>query len=338
MSRIISDKLEAHDPVVSPSAAPDVPLAGNHHRDIWWTASRISTATSVLVHMFILCVLAVVLITAHPHGTTSRLNATYTVEEADGGGIDFGNSEIEIDMPDQSAELVRDMVTSVSIPVTVLPESSVALEYIPSAPAPGADIVGGAKRGSGNTEGTSGSGAGADESDANGRGRVSFFGKEVVANSVAFVIDASQSMSGMRFQRARAELVNALRKLQPEQRFFVVFYTNETYPLFFPDNTVELIEASPRNLERVFRWIEQSQVQGGTQPQLAMVMTLKLKPDVVFFLSDGDIPVETQGIVKFNNHGTAVHTITFGSDVGAAIMRRIAAKNGGEYRFIPDGF
>jgi hypothetical protein len=313
-------------------------LVENHRRNVWWTASRISTAASIVLHAVILCMLAAVLIAVRPHGTASQLNATYTVEEADGGGMDFGNSVIEIELPNQNADLLHDMVTSVSIPVTVLPESSVALELIPSAPTPGADINGGAKRGRGNTEGTSGSGTGPDESEAQGLGKVSFFGKEVTANSVAFVIDASKSMSGMRFHRARTELVNALGKLQPDQRFFVVFYTNETYPMFFPDNTVELIEASQRNLDRVSHWIEQSQVQGGTQPQLAMIMTLKLKPDVVFFLSDGDIPFETQGIVKFNNHGTAVHTITFGSDVGAAIMRRIAAKNGGEYRFIPDGF
>lgn len=155
---------------------------------------------------------------------------------------------------------------------------------------------------------------------------------------MAFVIDASKSMSGMRFHPAKLELVNALGKLQPKQRFFVVFYTNQTYPMFFPDNTIELIEASQRNLGRVFNWIDQSQVQGGTEPQLAMALTLKLKPDVVFFLFDGDIPFETQGIVKFNTGGSAVQTITFGSDVGAKIMRQIALRNDGEYRFIPDGF
>ena len=209
---------------------------------------------------------------------------------------------------------------------------------LPGVQSPTSENTGGAKQGNGIIAGKIGSGVGAAESDNKGKGKVSFFGKEVQANTVAFVIDASKSMSGMRFQRAKMELVNALGKLQPEQRFFVVFYTHETYPMFFPDYTIELIEASQRNLGRVFNWIEQSQVQGGTQPQVAIALTLKLKPDVVFFLSDGDIPFETQGIVKFNNGGSAVHTITFGSDVGAKIMRQIALRNDGEYRFVPDGF
>lgn len=54
-------------------------------------------------------------------------------------------------------------------------------------------------------------------------------------------------MSGQRFQRARTELVNALRKLEPNQLFFVEFYTNEACPMFFTDNTIELIPADQRN-------------------------------------------------------------------------------------------
>lgn len=320
------------------NTATTLPPSELKRRKIWWTAHRISTATSVITHAVIISILAAVIIAARPTEISSPLNAEFTIEDADGGGEDFGNADIEIDLPEQIASPLPDMVVSTALPVTIVPESSVAIASIASVQSTTAESTGGAKRGSGSLQGKRGSGSGAEESSKKGKGKVSFFGKEVQADTVAFVIDASKSMSGLRFQRAKTELVAALGKLQPEQRFFVVFYTNETYPMFFPDNTVELIEANQRNLGRVFHWIDQSQVQGGTQPQLAMAMTLKLKPDVVFFLSDGDIPFETQGIVKFNNDGSAVHTITFGSDVGSKIMRQIALRNDGEYRFIPDGF
>lgn len=305
---------------------------------VWWTAQTVSTVFSILLHTTVACILAAIVIAVHSAETTASLDATFTLEEADGGGLDLGNAEIKIDLPNENANPLPETVTSASIPVSVMTESPVALASLPSVESPSSDKSGGARRGSGAGTGKAGTADGAGENDRQGQGRVTFFGKEVQANSVAFVIDASKSMSGTRFQRARTELLNALSKLKPDQRFFVVFYTNETYPMFFPDNTIELIPAEERNLRRVFNWIEQSQVQGGTQPQFAMALTLKLKPDVVFFLSDGDIPIETQGIVKYHNAGSAVHTITFGSDVGARIMRQIALRNGGEYRFIPDGF
>jgi len=338
MSRKSNIELATAVTITSAPGETTSPLDEMSRRRIWWTSHRISAITSILTHSLIICVLAGIVIASLPVEISSPIDATFTEEDADDGGMDFGNADIDIDLPNENANPVRDMVASANLPVTVMPESSVASPSLPSIQSPSAESSGGAKRGSGKTAGKSGTGIGDDEGDKKAKGKVSFFGKEVQANTVAFVIDASKSMSGMRFQRAKLELVNALGKLEPEQRFFVVFYTNETYPMFFPDNTVELIEASSRNLGRVFNWIEQSQVQGGTEPQLAIAMTLKLKPDVVFFLSDGDIPFETQGIVKYNNGGSAVHTITFGSDVGAKIMRQIALRNHGEYRFIPDGF
>ena len=302
----------------------------------WWTAHTVSTIVSILLHATVACVLAGIAIAGRSTETAASLDATFTLEDADGGDLDFGNAGIEIDLPNENANPFPEMAASAQVPVTGITESRFALAPLPSVELPLPDRSGGAKRGNGAEEGGAGKADGPVESPHQDHGKVTFFGKEVQANSVAFVIDASKSMSGMRFQRARMELLNALNKLEPNQRFFVVFYTNETYPMFFPDNTIELIPADQRNLGRVRNWIAQSQVQGGTQPQLAIALTLKLKPDVVFFLSDGDIPFETQGIARFHNRGSAVHTITFGSDVGAGIMRQIALRNGGEYRFIPD--
>ena len=315
-----------------------LPPVGIDRQKVWWTAHTISTVVSIVLHTTFVCILAGIVIAGRSTETAAPLDATFTLEAAVGGDLDFGNAEIEIALPNENANPMPEMVVSASMPVTALTESRVALAALPSVESPASDKSGGAKRGSGAGKGKAGTADGPGESDNKGQGKVTFFGREVQANTVAFVIDASQSMSGMRFQRARTELVNALSKLEPNQRFFVVFYTNETYPMFFPDNTIELIPADQRNLARVFNWIGQSQVQGGTQPQLAIALTMKLKPDVVFFLSDGDIPPETQGIVRYHNSRSVVHTITFGSDVGAGIMRQIALNNGGEYRFIPDGY
>ena len=76
--------------------------------------------------------------------------------------------------------------------------------------------------------------------DGQGPGKASFFGKEVTARSIAFVIDASGSMEGARFHRARNELASSLSALEANQRFFVVFDTDQTYPQFYTNNIISL--------------------------------------------------------------------------------------------------
>ena len=293
---------------------------------------------SVLFHTGVVGILAGVMIAVQTRNTTVPLDVTFALEEAEGGDQDFGNAEIEIELPVENANPVAEMSASVELPLTIVPTSEIPMSLLAGFASTKTESSGGAKRGSNASEGKAGTKSGPGESDNASHGNVTFFGHKVRADSVAFVIDASKSMAGLRFQRARTELLSALSKLQSDQRFFVVFYTDQTYPMFFPENTIELIQANSRNQDRVFSWIAKSQVQGGTEPQNAMAMALRLQPDVVFFLSDGDIPFQTQGIVRSQNRRSAVHTITFGSDVGAKIMRQIASNNGGEYRFIPDGF
>ena len=223
---------------VTDSPAFGAPRIEPKYRRVWYAAHGISAGTSIVTHSAILCLLAAIVIAARPTEIVSPLNAIFAVVEAQGGAVYFGNAEVDIELPNERASPMTDMEVSAALPVSVLPESSVAMASLPSVQSTASESTGGAKRGSGSSNGTKGSGGGAEESHTKDKGSVSFFGKEVQANTVAFVIDASKSMSGARFQRAKLELVNALGKLQPEQRFFVVCYTNETYPMFFPYNTI----------------------------------------------------------------------------------------------------
>lgn len=181
-----------------------------------------------------------------------------------------------------------------------------------------------------------GRGRGTGEGDGNGNGGTSFFGKKLTVDSIAYVIDASGSMQGARFRRARQELVNALKEMRKEQRFYIVFYTDKTYPLYWPNAVAEMQAATPINLQKTGFWLEKAQTSGGTEPQEAMRIALALKPDVVFLLSDGDIPADTRAIVMQENKRSIIHTITLGSNKGAVVMKQIASENKGEFKFIPD--
>ena len=181
-----------------------------------------------------------------------------------------------------------------------------------------------------------GRGRGKGDKDGDGHGGTSFFGKTLAVDSIAYVIDASGSMQGARFRRARQELVKALKEMRPEQQFYIVFYTDQTYPLYWPNSVAELQAATPFNLQKTGLWLEKAQTSGGTEPQQAMRIALALKPDVVFLLSDGDIPAATRAIVLQENARSVIHTIALGSNKGAVVMNQIAAENNGEFKFIPD--
>ena len=189
---------------------------------------------------------------------------------------------------------------------------------------------------SGSGSSRKGRGRGKGEGDGDGHGGTSFFGKKLTVDSIAYVIDASGSMQGARFRRARQELVNALKEMRKEQQFYIVFYTDQTYPLYWPNSVAELQLATPVNLRKTGLWLEKAQTSGGTEPQEAMRIALGLKPDVVFLLSDGDIPPETRSIVMQENKRSVIHTIALGSNKGAVVMKQIAAENKGEFKFIPD--
>ena len=179
-------------------------------------------------------------------------------------------------------------------------------------------------------------GRGRGNGEGDGDGGTSFFGKKLTVDSIAYVIDASGSMQGTRFRRAQRELVNALKEMRTEQRFYIVFYTDQTYPLYWPNSVTELQPATPFNLQKTVYWLEKAQTSGGTEPQEAMRIALSLKPDAVFLLSDGDIPPETRAIVMQENERSVIHTIALGSNKGAVVMKQIAAENKGEFKFIPD--
>lgn len=294
---------------------------------------------SVVLHGAFAGLFAVIMIASQPLGDKLMIAAAFSVEETQPDSIDFATTELQAELPAESTDPMPTISALASTAQTELPEMNVADAAFPAidmaelSPT-GGDRTGRRPRGLGG--GRKGSAAGPGKDGSGGTGMTSFFGKEVQANSVAFVIDASSSMYGRRFSRARKELEKALSTLKPDQRFFVVFYTDQTFPQFYPDNVVALINADSNAIDSVVRWIKRSGTQGGTRPQEAMAITLGLKPDVVFFLSDGQIPIETPEIIRQVNRGSKIHTITFGSDVGGTVMQQIAVNNGGTYQFVPD--
>lgn len=83
------------------------------------------------------------------------------------------------------------------------------------------------------------------------------------------------------------------------------------------------------------QWIHKLRAGGGTQPKDALEIALGLEPEVIYFLTDGQIPVDTPDVIKRANKGKVrVNTVALGYAGSEILLRRIATENKGTYKFV----
>jgi hypothetical protein len=179
-----------------------------------------------------------------------------------------------------------------------------------------------------------------------------FFGITAKGRKFVYIVDRSGSMAGGRFARAREELIRSVKDLTEKQSFYVLFFSDGALPMFDPpENT--MCRATRENLQRLETWVHSVPSGGGTDPTDALLQALKMEPDAIFLLSDGDIPGPiTQMLRQSNTRFTppsskskrtrtgrtaivTINTIGFENTAGEPLLKQIAAENDGEYRFIP---
>jgi hypothetical protein len=165
----------------------------------------------------------------------------------------------------------------------------------------------------------SGSKSGATDAkrDKHGRGTIelaenetSFFGIRGTAKKFCFIVDNSKSMSGVRFRTAVAELLYSVEKLQADQVFYVVFFSDGAYPLFFPNIAPEMIPATAENKAKFREWLRFVELGPATLGSAAMKIGLDLEPEIMFLLGDGDFQDNTvREVLERANAKTRIHTI-----------------------------
>jgi hypothetical protein len=168
-----------------------------------------------------------------------------------------------------------------------------------------------------------------------GKAATEFFGIGGYGQTFVYVVDCSGSMREEgKFERAVYELLRSIEQLNKEQRYFVIFYNHESYPMEAPGP----VPATAEQFERTRQWIELARPRGGTYPLPALLAALSMKPDAIFFLSDGLFDPATGRQVHMHNRGKAtqipIHTIAFVNRENEGLMRTIARNSGGKYRFV----
>jgi hypothetical protein len=191
-----------------------------------------------------------------------------------------------------------------------------------------------------------------------------FCGQQATGQRFAFILDMSGSMVGARWALCTRELKSALDGLvrarlddasfviEKPLEFFVVLFSSE---LAEPPSQAGWTSVDQSSITEVLAWVARIHPNGGTFPRPAFekVFSLPSPPDVVYFLTDGELfgftPPDcarlrlattssgtASGLGKFFSFGddspsTVINTIALDDDVSASALQEIAAESGGQY-------
>ncbi len=260
-----------------------------------------------------------------------------------GSGVDQATGTIS---PDASPEVVGEHVETNRVDQfgdqvdMVLTDRLVMANVILNSGIPPAQTAapGGRDAGSGGEQGDKlggGRGSGHGSSEGTGVGETKFMGIKAEGRTFIYVVDCSGSMQGRKLDETKSELMASIRMLiSRQQKFFVFFYNDTTYPWPGPQ---ALRYAIKKNIDDCETWAQSISGDGGTEPAEALLAAIDMNSDVIFFMSDGlfDEDVCDKVRIARGNKQIAIHTISFVDKSGEAIMRRIAEENRGIYRFEP---
>ncbi len=183
--------------------------------------------------------------------------------------------------------------------------------------------------------------------------KMQFCGVEGGGNHFVYLVDSSGSMKDG-FQSARNELLGSIDQLKPDQRFYVVFFDEQPEFMRITDPNQDepgSVMATPENKARLRSWAMTVAMDRGKAPYDVLPFAIKLRPDVIFLLSDGEFPTKIEEILREQNREenlfgesgpiSIVHTIRYHGEEGEtgrnaeATMIAIAKDNGGQYRHVP---
>ncbi len=156
------------------------------------------------------------------------------------------------------------------------------------------------------------------------------------ARRIVYVVDRSGSMVDT-FDLVVEELIESVGKLRRSQKFHVIFF-NSGPPVENPPR--RLVSAIPSQRTAFLEFLQSDAIfpQGNTDPHDAMNRAFQVRPDLIFFLTDGDFNPSLLGTLEQWNRGRKVKifTIAYFNRAGAALLEKIAREHGGEFRYVSE--
>lgn len=186
---------------------------------------------------------------------------------------------------------------------------------------------------------------GAAQSQLGQQATARLFGVSGSGTRFVYVFDRSDSMNGfggLPLRSAKRELIRSLNSLSEHQQFQIIYYNENVKPFQLAGSPLTMISGEPANLKRAGRYVESIQAFGGTKHKGALLMALRMSPDVVFFLTDAHIPRLSQAELRqiqdrAESAGATIHAIEFGSRPAPApdsFLKDLARMNNGQYQYV----
>ena len=170
--------------------------------------------------------------------------------------------------------------------------------------------------------------------------------------NIIYVLDLSKSMKP-RVDRAAEELKSALRELQPGETFSMIALSNAARRF-----KKQLVPANPKNIADANKWLDEAQLDFGTDLGKAINQAFSMRGvNVIVLITDG---VPTMGetnfaklaarIRKVNGNRARIDTIRLKGDnamdadgnpqdkeaAASELLEQIARESGGEFKIVPD--
>jgi hypothetical protein len=137
---------------------------------------------------------------------------------------------------------------------------------------------------------------------------------------------------------AKRELLSSIHQLPSEAQFAVIFYNLRARMLGDPRGHQGPMSATKTNKLWVQSQLEAISPLGGTDHMLALREALKLKPEVIFFLTDADLMSHSDVNEILQEVGsTRIRAIEFGCGTELSQrspIGRLASTTGGSYVYI----
>lgn len=292
-----------------------------------WLRDCNSFLLSAVFHLLAFVLLALLFVS--PDVGRSRLELLAQMNDGFdaplGGGDAFDESLGEFQVEPDDAAMAAG-------PTTIFETSTAAVSDTASLVSPlNALATGGLEgRSIGDGSGSALAGGGGD-----GSGGAEFFGIGGKGGSFVYVVDMSGSMNeNGKWERARAELLRSIEHLSQEQRYYIIFYSDN----WFPMGSDKPVYATAKQFDRTRRWVNRVWPSGGTYPLKALLQAVSLEPDAIYFLSDGRFDPAVIEALRIQNPSSTgqipIHTIAFVNTETIGIMKMIAKNSGGDFRFV----
>ena len=182
---------------------------------------------------------------------------------------------------------------------------------------------------------------GAPSKSVGSKATVSVFGISGTGSRFVYVFDRSISMAGAPLRAAKQQLITSFESLDSVHQFQVIFFNHEPQSWDLTGGQNRIAFATDANKRQAAKYVDSVVATGGTFRRTALNLALRLRPDVIFFLTDTDDPMAKADLaeaIRRARRGTiAINTIEYGNGAataGSNFLTQLAQATGGRYVYV----